>query len=210
MVAINQMHLPEDVALAVRANVAVITTLPTQIGVVEERLQEKVAPNPDYALLTTVPGIGQTLATVILFEIGPIERFANAGNFASYARCVDSQHTSNGKKRRQRQERQPISVGGVHWGGQLRAALLCRSQALLRAQESQNQHGLSAQGTDAQAGPRVLPYAEGAQGVGDELPAVNDRGSLLGSFQCLWASVFVALMEATKILIGFNNFVLRG
>ncbi|MDK2662076.1 transposase [Cupriavidus sp. LEh21] len=50
-------------------------------------------------MLTTVPGIGQTLATVILLEIGPIDRFASAGNFASYARCVDSQHTSNGKKK---------------------------------------------------------------------------------------------------------------
>ncbi|MFL9909408.1 IS110 family RNA-guided transposase [Paraburkholderia sp. RL17-337-BIB-A] len=97
--AINQMRLPDDVALALRANVAVITTLCAQIDVLEKRLQEKVAPNPDYALLTTVPGIGQTLATVILLETGPIERFSGAGNFASYARCVDSQHTSNGKKK---------------------------------------------------------------------------------------------------------------
>ncbi len=97
--AIDQMHLPYDVALAVRTNVAVITTLSAQIKVVEKRLQEKVTANPDYVLLTTVPGIGQTLATVILLETGPIERFASAGNFASYARCVDSQHTSNGKKK---------------------------------------------------------------------------------------------------------------
>jgi transposase len=50
-------------------------------------------------LLTSVPGIGQILATTILLETGPIERFADAGNFASYARCVDSMHTSNGKKK---------------------------------------------------------------------------------------------------------------
>nr|WP_245180511.1 transposase [Cupriavidus sp. LEh25] len=49
-------------------------------------------------MLATVPGIGQTLATVILLETGTIERFGSAGNFASYARCVDSQYTSNGKK----------------------------------------------------------------------------------------------------------------
>jgi transposase len=57
------------------------------------------ARNPDHALLATVPGIGQTLATVILLEVGPIGRFASPGNFASYARCVDSEHTSNGKKK---------------------------------------------------------------------------------------------------------------
>ncbi len=39
------------------------------------------------------------LATTILLEAGPIDRFAAAGNFASYARCVDSQRTSNGKKK---------------------------------------------------------------------------------------------------------------
>ncbi len=97
--AVDQMPLLDDVALAVRANVAVITTLSAQIDIVEKRLQEKVAPNHDYALLTTVPGIGQILATVILLETGTIERFASVGNFASYARCVDSQHTSNGKKK---------------------------------------------------------------------------------------------------------------
>jgi transposase len=97
--AIDQMHLQDDVALAIRTNVAVITTLTAQIDVVEKRLQEKVASNPDYVLLTTVPGIGQALATVILLETGTIERFASAGNFASYARCVDSQRMSNGKKK---------------------------------------------------------------------------------------------------------------
>ena len=39
------------------------------------------------------------LATTILLETGPIERFSAAGNFASYARCVDSVRTSNGKKK---------------------------------------------------------------------------------------------------------------
>jgi transposase len=96
---IKQMRLPEDVALALRANVAVITTLSAQIAIVEKRLQQKVAPDADYTLLTTVPGIGQTLATVTLLEVGTIERFASAGNFASYARCVDSQRISNGKKK---------------------------------------------------------------------------------------------------------------
>ena len=46
-----------------------------------------------------MPGIGRILASVILLETGSIERFAGAGNFASYARCVDSRHTSNGRKK---------------------------------------------------------------------------------------------------------------
>ena len=101
--AIDKLPLAEDVAadvgLAIKTNVAVIATLQAQIEVVEKRLQERVKPRPQYALLTSVPGIGQTLATVIFLETGPIDRFAAVGNFASYARCVDSLHTSNRKKK---------------------------------------------------------------------------------------------------------------
>lgn len=95
----NLMHLPDDVELAVRANIAVVRTPSSQIEIVERRLPEEVAPNPDYALLTTVPSIGQILATVILLESWTIKRFASPGNFASYAQCVDSQRMSNGGKK---------------------------------------------------------------------------------------------------------------
>ena len=96
---INSLPLEGDVGLAIKANVAVIATLQSQIEVLEKRLQERVKPRPQYGLLTSVPGIGQTLATVIFLETGPIDRFAQVGNFASYARCVDSVHTSNRKKK---------------------------------------------------------------------------------------------------------------
>ena len=73
--------------------------LSAQIELLEKRLLLDMKERPNYALLTSAPGIGKVLATTILLEAGPIERFAGAGNFASYARCVDSVHTSNGKKK---------------------------------------------------------------------------------------------------------------
>ena len=96
---VDQMLLPDDVAFAIKTTVAVITTLSVQIDLLEKRLQERVGERPDYALLASVPGIGRILATIILLETGPIGRFAAVGNFASYARCVDSQRFSNGKKK---------------------------------------------------------------------------------------------------------------
>jgi len=96
---VNQMGLPEDVALAVESNLAVVTTLGAQIELLERRLQEKLGERPEYVLLTSVPGIGRILAAIILLETGPIERFHAVGNYASYARCVDSQRLSNGKKK---------------------------------------------------------------------------------------------------------------
>lgn len=96
---VDQMGLPADVSLAIQSNLAVIITLGAQIDLLEKRLQESVGERPDYVLLSSVPGIGRILATIILLETGSIDRFAAVGNFASYARCVDSQHTSNGKKK---------------------------------------------------------------------------------------------------------------
>lgn len=97
--AVDQMELPEDVRLAIKSNLAVVATLSTQIGLLEKRLHEELGERSEYGLLTSVPGIGRTLAAIILLEAGPVERFSAVGNFASYARCVDSRHTSNGKKK---------------------------------------------------------------------------------------------------------------
>jgi len=89
----------ENVTLAMSANVAVIQTLNTQIEKLEKRLREAVRPREEFRVLTTAPGIGEILATTILLETGSVERFAGVGNYASYARCVDSKRLSNGKKK---------------------------------------------------------------------------------------------------------------
>jgi transposase len=91
--------LPEDVALALKANLAVVHTLEAQIDKLEQRLQEKVRLRSEYRLLKTVPGIGEVLATTVMLETGTLSRFAAVGNFSSYCRCVDSTRTSNNKKK---------------------------------------------------------------------------------------------------------------
>lgn len=95
------LGLSEDVALAIQAHVAVIEVLQQQIAEVEKRLQERVELEDDFKRLMTVPGIGTVLATMIYLETGPIDRFASPGNYASYARCVNSEYSSNGKKKGQ-------------------------------------------------------------------------------------------------------------
>lgn len=99
IVSLPTLGLPDDVALAVSANVAVIETLNLQIDYLEKRLLCSVRLRPEYALLKSMPGVGEVLATVIMLETGNIERFPDVGKFASYARCVNSAHYSNGKKK---------------------------------------------------------------------------------------------------------------
>ena len=70
----------------------------TQIeAVVETHCQQH--PQRYYDLLTSTPGIGRILGMTILLETGPMERFAQVGNYASYARCVPSDKVSNGKSK---------------------------------------------------------------------------------------------------------------
>jgi transposase len=88
-----------DVALAVEANRAVSEVLQQQIAAVERRLHERVTLRADYRLLKTVPGIGDTLATIIMLETGAVSRFAQVGHFSSYCRCVATLRESNGKQK---------------------------------------------------------------------------------------------------------------
>jgi len=97
--SVERFGLSEDVTLGIQANVAVLNALEVQIRKIERHLAGQLAPRPGYVVLITVPGIGRRLAPVILLETGAIERFAGAGNYASYVRCVDSVRLSNDKKK---------------------------------------------------------------------------------------------------------------
>lgn len=97
--AVNALGYAPEVAMGIAANVAVIEELNEQIRKLEKHLAQRVRLTPQYRVLTTAPGIANTLATVIMLEAGAVERFAAVGNFSSYARCVDSVRLSNGKKK---------------------------------------------------------------------------------------------------------------
>ncbi len=96
---VQALGLPEEVTLGLQANVAVIGTLNDEIAKLEHYLLRRLKPRPEYALLGSAPGIGRILGPIILLETGSIERFAAVGNYASYARCVDSVRLSNGRKK---------------------------------------------------------------------------------------------------------------
>jgi transposase len=92
--------LPDgDLALAVKANLSVMSSADEQVEVLERTVTQRVKLRPQFSFLKTVPGIGEILALTIMLETGHIQRFSSVGNFASYCRCVGSQKISNGKKK---------------------------------------------------------------------------------------------------------------
>ena len=76
--------------LALKHDLALIRHYDQQITQLEEELhrQTKQVAGREYALLLTVPGIGEHLGLTILYEIGDLNRFPTVKHFLSYCRLV--------------------------------------------------------------------------------------------------------------------------
>jgi transposase len=88
-----------ELSLAVECSLAVLRCLLAQIAKLEKAALAQARLRDEFRVLLTVPGIGRVLALTIMLETGAIGRFPTVGDFASYARCVDSGYVSNGKKK---------------------------------------------------------------------------------------------------------------
>lgn len=88
-----------ELRLAMASTLAVIDTLNAQIHRLEKVVRKHGKLKPQYRLLKSIAGVGETLALTIMYETGDIARFPAAGNYASYCRCVDSRRLSHGKKK---------------------------------------------------------------------------------------------------------------
>jgi transposase len=76
-----------------------IEFLNREIKKIEEAVEGRVELRDGYERLMNVPGIGRILTMTIMLETGPIGRFTEPGNYASYCRAVKSTYTSNNKKK---------------------------------------------------------------------------------------------------------------
>jgi transposase len=85
--------------VALQNDLAMVCFYDTQITALEEHLHKltKEVAGRDYALLQSVPGIGEHLGMTILYEIGEIDRFPTVKDFLSYCRLVKGTVASAGK-----------------------------------------------------------------------------------------------------------------
>lgn len=87
------------VAKAIKSNLNVIQSLNEEIDSIEKTVLSHTKKHPLFNIVTSIVGVGNTLGQTILLETGDLSRFPKVGNYASYARCVDSSRTSNNKKK---------------------------------------------------------------------------------------------------------------
>lgn len=95
-------HFGDDaeVQMSIAADLAMLDTYDTTINELELYLEQCIRTDglAAYSLLRTIPGVGKVLALTFFYEIHEIERFAQVGNFLSYARLVPGDRESDGKK----------------------------------------------------------------------------------------------------------------
>jgi transposase len=89
----------EHLILALDTTYEVIEALEPQIERLEKAILAQGKLRPEFRILESIPGVGQTLALTIIYETGEIRRFRRVGQYASYCRCVRSERLSNGKRK---------------------------------------------------------------------------------------------------------------
>jgi transposase len=85
--------------LITEVQLKLLTQLDESIAQIESTVLKRAMKMSTYKVLQTIPGIGRILGMTISMETVDPKRFASAGDFASYCRCVDSRRVSNGKKK---------------------------------------------------------------------------------------------------------------
>jgi transposase len=96
--ALELFKHPADQLIA-QLDVQLLEQLEESIAQVEKTVLRAVKPLRAFQVLQTIPGVGKILGLTITLETVDPKRFASAGDYASYCRCVDSRRMSNGKKK---------------------------------------------------------------------------------------------------------------
>jgi len=79
--------------------ITLMSHLSESITKLEEHILAVTGKTSAYQRLQELPGIGKILGLTIALETGDVKRFAAAGNYASYCRCVKSVRQSNARKK---------------------------------------------------------------------------------------------------------------
>jgi transposase len=96
---LRKIFSDEHLLFSGKMSTFIIDVLDHHIKSIEKMVRKVLKVRPGFENLLTVTGIGDILAMTIMLEVGNISRFPGVGNFSSYCRCVNSIHTSNGKKK---------------------------------------------------------------------------------------------------------------
>lgn len=92
---LDRLELPAPYRARVRSLRRLIDALEFEIDLFAGMCRARLARDPGYAALQTIPGIGQVLAAVFVAEIGDVRRFPGPAQLASWAGLTPKHHESD-------------------------------------------------------------------------------------------------------------------
>jgi len=97
--AVVDLFDDDQVRASVEADLDMVRHYDAVIHRLEWQLQKqaKIHNNQRYDLLGSIPGVGQVLGLILLYQIDDFTRFDRVQTFCSYARLIRPQKTSAGK-----------------------------------------------------------------------------------------------------------------
>ena len=92
---LNGLDLPKPYAARIASLRRVMDLLDFEIDVAAGLVRGRLATDPGYAAVQTLPGIGPTLGAVFVAEIGDVHRFRSADKLACWAGLTPKHHESD-------------------------------------------------------------------------------------------------------------------
>jgi transposase len=92
---LDRLDLPKPYAARITSLRRVMDLLDFEVDVFANLTRTRLARDPDYVAVQTIPGIGPTLGAVLVAEIGDVRRFATADKLTCWAGLTpeaDDQH----------------------------------------------------------------------------------------------------------------------
>lgn len=85
---LEQLRLREPYALELKSILRLLDGLAAELKLIRAEIRKALQDDPRAALLMSMPGVGELIAYLILYEIGDAKRFSDARHFASYCCLV--------------------------------------------------------------------------------------------------------------------------
>jgi transposase len=125
---LDRLQLPAEYAARVASMRRLMEDLDFEIELFAGLIRGRLADDPGYAAVQTIPGIGATLAAVFLAEIGDVSRFATATKLTCWAGLTPKHHESDTHVHAARSpSRAPGCSGGPRWSRSRRCPTLAAS-----------------------------------------------------------------------------------
>jgi transposase len=110
---LDGLELPKPYAARIDSLRRVMDLLDFEIDIFAKLVNGRLAKDPGYTAVQTIPGIGKTLGAVFVAEIGDVHRFPTADKLTCWAGMTPKHHESDTKVRRGRITKQGSRL--VRW-----------------------------------------------------------------------------------------------